>query len=615
MVKRSLLSAIGCFISVLILFAGSNDYTTDNMVIVDQISVFTIHEKNGAMTDVTEECTTTYTANRVDDTAIEVVMYNSDIVIDKASAPGTKPYYGSWEDEDAFYSGARICGMAIPVKAGKTVKSFYKRTFKKPEQFCNFIIPSSYFKIKSDYIIKVPAALAEKIKVEGFNLAEGMKLTDKKESDGSVMYTLNCVGVKPWHHEYGAPSASMAAPQLVIKGVFDGVGQLYDYFKGFVDKDDLGDAEVRKVASLLKAKCDSPMALVDSTAQWVRRNIRYLAVEHGEYAFRPFSSSEVLAHKAGDCKGSANLIKTLLRLNGLDGRLVWVGTKGDIPFDWDSVPALCSGNHVVAACVLPDTIVYLDGTVSWASPGYVPQSIRSRRVIIEDRDSYILTNVPDVSRSDDSEKLSAEFVISASDLIGKVRMELQGNARSSFMHVYSGRQPKDRNMICAKLLRYPRKNSEVDDISLEFDYTRPDVLLSGTVTEKNAVKTVADKMYIDLKPVRCSELETIELKNRKRDYFNYSEFNDVYTYSLEIPEGWVVETVPPELNISNEWYDAYLIYKVSEDGRKIVCSSGVKASDFVVPVDRIQEFNNLVKSIRKASDSQIVLKKSNTNQI
>lgn len=605
MAKRSLLSAIGCFISVLILYAGSNDYTTDNVVIADQASVFTIHEKNGVMTDVTEERTTTYTANRVDDTAIEVVMYNSDIAIDKASAPGTKPYYGSWEDEDAFYSGARICGMAIPVKAGKSVKSSYKRTFRKPEQFCNFIIPSSYFKLKSDYIIKVPAALAEKIKVEGFNLAEGMKLSDKKESDGSVTYILTCVGVAPWKHEYRSPSASVAAPQLVITGCFEGVGDLYKYFRGFIDDNDGGDENVRKMASDLRAKADTPLALIDSTAQWVRRNIRYLAVEHGEYAFRPFSSSEVLAHRAGDCKGSANLIKTLLKLNGLDGRLVWVGTKGDIPFDWDKVPALCSGNHVVAACVLPDTIIYIDGTTEWASPGYVPHTIRDRQVIVEDGENYLLTRIPDRSRTEDISRFKANFRIEENDLLGSATYDCSGISRMQLLSAYSAASPRDREERLCRILRYPRKNTDVEDVSLSYDAKNPSAILTGILKERNAVKTIGSKMYVDLKPMRDGDLESIETKGRRHDFLFPYDYESDYSYEVKIPEGWEVASLPDEMAIKSHGLDACLRYE-SGDGI-IRCEVRVVQKPERVPKTELEGYAKEVKNYLKASDSQMVL--------
>mgnify|MGYP002508109436 CR=1 FL=1 len=64
--------------------------------------------------------------------------------------------------------------------------------------------------------------------------------------------------------------------------------------------------------------------MADTITAWVRQNIRYVAVEHGEYAYRPASPESVLSDKYGDCKGMAALIKDMLCHSGIDGRMVWI---------------------------------------------------------------------------------------------------------------------------------------------------------------------------------------------------------------------------------------------------------------------------------------------------
>ena len=380
---------------------------SDNVVIDEETHVYTISEKNGEIASVKSTKETTYTALRTDGFADAVAFYNDNISIDKASAPGAKPYYRSWQSSDVFYDGSRICYLHVPVKKDKKVKVSFQQTYKAPEHFCNINLASPYPVAKGRTVIKVPAPIAGRIKVEPFCLPENIVLSKATLPDGSVEYIAEASGLPAFRYEKGAPSYSVAAPQLIVTGMFRDVDELYRHFRKFTEGSDAGNPEIDRLAAEIASKASSPKAIADSTASWVRRNIRYLAVEHGEYAFRPELAADVLKNRAGDCKGSANLIKALLKSNGLDGRLVWTGTNGAIPFEWDKVPALCSGNHVIAACVLPDTTLFLDGTTTWAAPGYISPSIRGRQVIIENGDGCLLTRVPDPGIIEDCEYIYA----------------------------------------------------------------------------------------------------------------------------------------------------------------------------------------------------------------
>ena len=96
---------------------------------------------------------------------------------------------------------------------------------------------------------------------------------------------------------------------------------------------------------------------------------------HGESGQRPDPASEVLRKRFGDCKGSAILTRDMLRAVGIDARLVWIGTR-DIGTDWTDIPNISSGNHMISAVMLPgDSIMFLDGTSTYSTPGNQPYGI------------------------------------------------------------------------------------------------------------------------------------------------------------------------------------------------------------------------------------------------
>lgn len=588
--------------------AGAAASDNDNVVIADELRVYTIVEKKGEIASVKSETDVWYQATVRDDRADAIAFYNDDIItIDKASAPGAKPYYRSWESSDAFYDGSKVCYMSVPLKKGKKTKATFVQTFKAPEHFCNVILPSyAYPKRHSTTIVKVPPRLAQTIKVETYRADGGnITLTSQTNPDGSVEYRAEATDLPAWRHEAQAPRASVAAPQLIITGQFADARALYRHMKSFCREEDEADEEIAKVAATLRAGAADDAALADSTAQWVRQNIRYLAVEHGEYAFSPARASDVMRSRAGDCKGSANLIKRLLRENGLDGRLVWIGTKGDIPFDWDKVPALCSGNHVIAACMLGDSVIYLDGTTSWSSPGYVPPSIRGRRTMIEDGDDCILGNVPDTGRDADRERIRGSYAVEGNALTGSLTLTMAGVGRMGLLSALADSEPSDRDKIIKRVLTYPRKNTVADDLRVSGNLSEEELEISARVSETNAAQKIGDKIYVDLKPLRDSFFDVVATAGRTHSHLLPFGYTGCYEFELAIPAGYRVEHLPEASTLDNEWYEARLEYEEAEGA--IRCRAEVKTRDLATPLGRLEERNEGVRAFRRAADAKIVL--------
>ncbi len=606
---------LSIFIGSLSGYAASPE-NPDNIIIDDQVQTFTIIEKNGEIASVKSEEVTTYTALHNDGYADVVAFYNDNITIDKASAPGAKPYYRSWQSSDVFYDGLRICYLHVPVKKDKKVKATFQQTYKAREHFCDIYLTSPYRIAHGRVVVNIPARLASSITVEGFRLPDNIVLTNATQSDGSVVYTAEITDLPAWKPEKGASSAAVSAPQLVVTGMFPDVHALYRHFRKFTEGSDAGSPDIDRLAAEIAVNLSDPKTIADSIATWVRRNIRYLAVEHGEYAFRPEPASDVLKNRAGDCKGSANLIKALLKSRGLDGRLVWTGTNGDIPFDWEKVPALCSGNHVIAACVLPDTTLFLDGTTTWAQPGYIPPSIRGRQVIIENGDDCLLVRVPDPGIQNDGEHLLAQFEISDNDLIGSLRIEFLGKKRSELLAAYANTEPRDRETLCKRMLNYPRKSAEASSITMKSDTSsiaigapaigRPAVV-SAEVVEKNAAKKIGGKIYIDLQPLRDAMLEQADTTGRIRPYSLPYGYQNSYCYSLKLPDGYRPVSLPDPLEVNDEWYDSKIDYKYDEKEGVIRCLATIRTKSLEAQPNELAKRNEGVKALQRASATRITL--------
>ncbi len=557
------------------------------------------------MTGAKSSETAVYLAQRADDYAVAYTFYDENTSLDKASAPGAKTAYRTCEDDLVFYDGTRICVMQVPLKQGKKTKAVFERTFKSPEQFCSLNFRSPYHTVSSTTVVKVPAALAGNIYVRPYRFREGMTLRADTLSNGAIDYTVTCTDLPPLEREPGAPHADVSEPHLLIGGYFAGTDALYHYLSSFVsDSEEYSDA-LLSLAAGLRSQAGSDIALIDSTAAWVRRNIRYLAIEHGEYGQRPAAASDVLARKAGDCKGSANLIKALLKSNGLDARLVWVGTEGHTATSWEEFPALSSGNHMIAAAMCADSIVYIDGTTYGSPDGYIPPWLRNRQVIIENGASPLLTTIPDKGRETDSYTLRACYKIEDTALSGTIERHAGGIINMSLNEGLNNMAPKERASFLERYLRYPKKNVTVTDAKI---ISRPGAAvlsIQATVSENNSAKRIGGRILLDLKPVRSLYLETIDTENRRRDYVQSPVCTSVFDYTVELPQGYVPELLPDDFSIEDRWLRGYVRY--SFENSVLHCKAMFEPVEKYVPLESIGERNKSVRALMRASDTQIAI--------
>lgn len=475
-------------------------YADDNIVAVEERVTYTLQADKENLTGVKKVAENTYTALRADDKVIATEMFGDHVSIDKASAPGVKPYYRSWESGDLFHTGSRMCLMDVPVAKGKEVKVSFASTVKWPQQFCRVYLCSPYFTQSSTVNVIIPSALASRYGVKPYRLPDTMTLERREEKNGDVVYSVTTTDRSPMGYEPGAPSLSIDCPQLIVTGHFADVGELYSYMRSFAKEAAIESSDVAQLSKRLTSGCSTPLAKIDSVAAWVRQNIRYVAIENGEYALRPAAPEEVFDRRYGDCKGSANLIKALLSNAGIDTRLVWVGTNDEVPTNWEDNPSLMSGNHQIACAILPDTIIYIDGTASWAPDGYIPVPIRGTKVLVEDGETCMIKTIPAASRERDEEKFLARLAIKGNDLVGTLSRTYTGADRAGVVAAWSTLDVADKSTFIERLLTYPKKNLSAANPHLELERSSaPECrLVSEDVIDRKGVKSVGDKLYVSV---------------------------------------------------------------------------------------------------------------------
>ncbi len=164
------------------------------------------------------------------------------------------------------------------------------------------------------------------------------------------------------------------------------MGSWYDDLVGAVPR---GSEAVRAAAQRLSAGVADRRQVVERLLAFVRKDVRYVAVEIGIGGYRPAAPEEILARRWGDCKDKAILLVDLLAAVGIDGRMVLVRSDDEGTID-AAFPSPDQFNHAIAAIpasALPavpgappaaGAWLFLDATqstggLSWLSPAVAGQ--------------------------------------------------------------------------------------------------------------------------------------------------------------------------------------------------------------------------------------------------
>jgi hypothetical protein len=186
--------------------------------------------------------------------------------------------------------------------------------------------------------------------------------------------------------EYGSVAYVSYGDRLMVSTFPDYAAFAKVYREAAADPS-VNDPAIVRLARTLTAHDDTPRARAQTLYDWVRRNIRYVAINIGRGEIVPHRAADVLANRYGDCKDHVALYGALLDAVGVrnEPALVNSGTVYTLP----SVPGFGVINHVITW--LPDLQMFADSTASNIEFGYLPSTDMDRTAILASDGSQIRT--------------------------------------------------------------------------------------------------------------------------------------------------------------------------------------------------------------------------------
>jgi transglutaminase-like putative cysteine protease len=325
------------------------------------------------------------------------------------------------------------------------------------------------------------------------------------------------------------------------------------------------------------------------------QGVKYIAIstrlgKGGGY--RPHPAAEVFAKSYGDCKDKANLMRTMLKIAGLQSYLVAIysGARSHVRDQW---PSPWQFNHMVLAVKVsaetkaPSVIEHpqlgrllvFDPTDEMTPPGYLPEYEQDSLALVLAGDAGTLTRMPVTPPSANRVEREAEVVLDADGTIAtKVREhsfgERAANARRSFAH---NSRPDYQKRIERWVARTATEAavSKVDpqvgkdgaefDLGIEFQAVRYAQTLQGRLM-----------MFKPAVLARNTQYPFAADKRKHPVVLDSESFSE--TVRVKLPAGFVVDELPDSAKLDAPFGSYRVSYKVDNGMLVFTRSLEVKAA-------------------------------------
>lgn len=598
--------------------------TDSNIVISNCKEVYEfVYNRSLNTVQVKETLSTTYRCNDFRSSLTIVEFYNGEMAIDEVDfsvdgkkVKNVKPEYSYYQIDNLFYSDAQICYFPLLLdKKGSTAEVIFQKTIKDPRYLTNVFFNGMYPVASKQVVFRVPKWMHIELKEMNFN---GYSITKTKEYDKRAeadVYIYTAINIPAIEGENASPGPTYIYPHLLVLSkdanpagttitYFKSTADQYAWYRSILKKLSNNEAVIKARAAEITAGKTDDMDKVKAIFSWVQTNIRYLAFEDGIAGFLPDKADEVMRKKYGDCKGMANLTKELLKAEGFDARLCWLGTN-HIAYDY-STPSLAVDNHMICALLYKGKTYFLDATASYLALGNYAEYIQGRNVLIEDGDKYMLTHVPEETYEQNIDAEKRTLGIKGNHLEGAVSNNWKGEEKEYILYRLNAIKKDKSQDALKKILTDGNRDYMITDLKTSgLDEIDGDLTATYTVMQGNVVSTFGKEVYIDLdfkKELNGSDFDT---SKRRLDYLFPFKTHIERITELTIPSGYTISSVPPGLSVKNSSYEFSISYE--QQPEKIIYHKNILLKKTRVSTTEFKQWNEDIARLNEAYNHQLVL--------
>lgn len=384
--------------------------------------------------------------------------------------------------------------------------------------------------------------------------------------------------------------------------------------------------EIKQQVTELTASASTQLQKMQALANFVQNNIRYVAIELGIGGHQPHYATDIFKNRFGDCKDKATLLSVMLKEIGVESYYVIINTaRGSIE---STTPPNLAFNHMILAIALPteleDTtllartthpkagkILFFDPTDTLTPFGRIDGSLQANYGVLVTPEGGDLVLLPKLPASSNTIDRTAQLTLDEKGTLrGDIHeMRVGDPAAIQRSMLRSVTQEIDKikpvesvaaaSFASFEILKATIGNSTATDKPFEWHYT---------IEAVDYAKVAGDLLLVRPRILGSKSSALLETKEPREHSIEFERpQRDKDVFEIAIPNGYVVDELPPVVNIDNGF--ASYQSKTEIVGKKMRYTRIFEIKDLSVPVDKAASLKQFYRAIEGDEHNVAVLKR------
>jgi hypothetical protein len=384
--------------------------------------------------------------------------------------------------------------------------------------------------------------------------------------------------------------------------------------------------EIKQKVAALTANVTSDLGKMQSLAQFMQNDIRYVGIELGIGGWQPHAATDVFSHRYGDCKDKATLLSAMLKEAGFDSYYVIVNTRRGVVLS--AMPASPFWfNHVILAVRLPENLTddsleavlvhpklgrltIFDPTDEFTPFGHIRGQLQGNYALLVMPDGGDLVRLPDLAPARNGVTRTAKMTLDpAGHLKGDVREIRVGDA-AKYRRSELRNAAKDADKIKpietllahsfadVHITKATVTNLHQNALPFQYDYS---------IVAPNYAKNAGNLLLVRPRLIGSKGVGFLETKEPRRHPVEFEgPSRDTDTFEITLPAGYEVDDLPPPVNADYSFASYHS--KTEVNGNTLKYTRTFEVKELSVPLSKVEDLKKLYRIIAGDERNTAVLK-------
>lgn len=339
---------------------------------------------------------------------------------------------------------------------------------------------------------------------------------------------------------------------------------------------------------------------------YLQQNFRYVSIQLGIGGLKSFPADFVHEKKWGDCKGLSNYLKACLKAINIKSHVASINAGFDqLPVD----PSFSfnSFNHVILCVPLQKDTIWLECTSRENDFGHLGEFTENRNALLFTETGGYLVKTP-VSKAEDNVFRMQTSVLLNEDGSGTMEGVIQTSGRFKYNLVNLSLEKSD---VQKEFLIQKVGFVNPDEYKLNFSDKKQTPYKTNVEMSLEKVPDfmAGSKMFIKPRMYQIWTESMPPANKRVYDYIFKSPVIKTDTTRFIIPEGFIVESLPPTMEIKCTYGSYQCKYWYEENTRTIFSTASVSITRNRIPPEKYQETREFIEKLKVAEGKKLIIKK------